>query len=294
MSRVSVIIPNLHSPVVGQTIASVRNQDSAVLREIIVVGQDRHGQVCSDDVVRFIRTPQPVTPAVARNMGARAARGELLAFIDADCLAADDWLVRLTEPYVDSGVTVVGGSVTFPADNYWTFSDNLATFHEYLPVTRRGTREILPSLNLSMYAATLAGVGWFDERYPFAAGEDADLSLRLRLGGHRLQFEPSAVVTHCPQRRSASALLVHAYRFGRYSPRVDARYWEALGVPRLFRHGWAILLAAPLLAADVIRRMVLNDGLGLRYVWAWPAVYLAKLAWCAGAAGSLWRRGAEK
>ena len=58
-------------------------------------------------------------------------------------------------------------------------------------------------------------------------------------------------------------------------------------MPKLLRKWWAMLLGAPLLAAEVIRRMVVTDGLGWRYVTAWPPVYIAKLAWCIGAARSL-------
>ena len=40
-----------------------------------------------------------VSPGEGRNIGARYARGKLLAFIDADCIAKDDWLYKLVTTY---------------------------------------------------------------------------------------------------------------------------------------------------------------------------------------------------
>jgi cellulose synthase/poly-beta-1,6-N-acetylglucosamine synthase-like glycosyltransferase len=285
---ISIIIPNLHSPVIGQTLASLRAQDFAGEFEVIVVGQDKPGRVTEDERTRFIRAPQPVAPAVARNLGIRAARGDVLAFLDADCTAAPDWLTRLSAPYADPEVAVVGGSVDFPDDNYWTLCDNVATFYEFLSTSVAGTRELLPSLNLSVRASVLREVGLFDERYPFPAGEDADLTTRLRLRDYVLHFEPRARVTHHPQRSRFSAVVRHAYNFGRYSVKVDPRYQAGLKVSGVLRHEWVVLLCAPALAASVTARVVLATG--WRYWTTWPVVFVAKWIWCFGAARTL-RRG---
>ena len=199
MIQASVIVPNLHSPIVGQTIQSLRCQDATLLREIIVVGQDRHHQIQEDALVRFLVTPQPVNPAVARNIGIRAARGDVLVFVDADCIAAPDWLARLAEHYADPQTTVVGGSVDFASDNYWTFSDNLATFHEYLPCTRRGTRAMLPSLNLSVRAAILDEVGGLRRALPLRRGR------RCRLHHAAASARPSSPVRAASRRDALSA-----------------------------------------------------------------------------------------
>ena len=45
--------------------------------------------------VKLIHLPQQTDPALARNIGAQQAQGEILAFIDADCVARSDWLHRL-------------------------------------------------------------------------------------------------------------------------------------------------------------------------------------------------------
>jgi len=122
----------------------------------------------------------------------------VLVFTDADCLARPDWLPVLAGRFADPAVNVVGGGIEFASHNYWTVSDNLSMFYEYLAIQPAGERRQLPSLNLAIRRRVFAEMGGFDERYPRAAGEDADLTIRLRKKGQRLHFEPRAVILHDP------------------------------------------------------------------------------------------------
>src|SRR5439155_503731 len=47
----------------------------------------------------------------ARNAGAEAARGEILVFIDADCIAKNDWLKILLSGYKDEKMAVIIGDI---------------------------------------------------------------------------------------------------------------------------------------------------------------------------------------
>ena len=129
----SVIVPNLHTPTVGETVRALEQQVYGHSQfEVIVVGMDKFGLVQESDVVHFDRSERPLSPAQARNRGARQARGEVLVFTDADCLPRPDWLAVLAERFADPQVTVVGGGVTFDRQNYWMFADNLSMFYDYL------------------------------------------------------------------------------------------------------------------------------------------------------------------
>lgn len=282
---VSIVIPNLHSPMVDQTVDSIRRQAvDPNLIEVLVVGQDRHGIVGNDALVTLVGTPLPEPPARARNIGLARAKGDIVAFVDADCIAAGDWLVHLLAAYTaDPERSVVGGAVGFTSDNYWTLADNLSTFYRFLPFGPPGERPHLPSLNFSARRTVLESVGGFDEDYPLPSGEDTDLSLRLRQAGHRLYFEPRAVVHHRPPRRSPGAMLHHARNFGRYTPRMRPDAGDLLGWPAVLRQPVVLLALSPVLAAGVTTRIFARPELR-RYWPAAPAVYLAKLAWCLGAA----------
>jgi GT2 family glycosyltransferase len=281
LPSISVIVPNLHSPTVARTVQSLCEQESAGDFEILVVGQDRFDQVHTGGQVRLIKTPKPVIQSMARNIGIRASKGEILAFIDSDCVAAPDWLYCLRWHYDNPQVMVVGGGVAISGGNYWTMADNVATFHEYLVSSPANPRPQLASLNLSVRRAALDDVGLFDESLPIA--EDVDLTSRLRLKGYQLYFDPTAQVTHLPQRRSLVSLLNHAYRFGRYSRKLDPRYRDLLEAPWFLRRAWSTAILSPLLAAGVLLRAVTVHGLPVRYWHTLPVVYIAKLAWCAGA-----------
>ncbi len=287
MPDVSIIIPNLHSPMIGETLASLERQSYQGAFEVIVVGQDRYGLVKEAEGIRHIVTPEPVGPAKARNIGIQAARGDILVFIDADCVASSDWLESLLAPYASENVSVVGGGVDFPQENFWTLCDNVATFHDYLTTNRPGERDLLPALNFSVRSRVLNEVGPFDERYPFAA-EDSDLTTRLRLKGYGLNFEPHAVVSHRPLGRSSPLpLLRRAFHAGRYSVKFDPRYRKRLKTPTWLYVWWLVILLSPLLAASVLFQIIVYNRSGLRFWRTFPMVYLSKCAWCFGAAEAL-------
>ena len=83
--KTSVVIPNLNSPTIDRTIASVRAQLPGV--EIVVIGRDEPKKLDGLDVV-FHESERVLNPAEARNRGIQFATGDFFLFIDADCEAA--------------------------------------------------------------------------------------------------------------------------------------------------------------------------------------------------------------
>jgi glycosyltransferase involved in cell wall biosynthesis len=281
----TVVIPNLHSLFIDQTLDSLGEQRYDLsLVEVIVVGQDEHDLVKENELVRFDRSPTPLAPAVARNRGIEQASGDVIAFLDADCLASPTWLAVLAERYRDSATHVVGGAVDFARDNYWSLADNVSMFHDYMVGSPEGERTQLPSLNLSARRQVFDEVGRFDERYPRPAGEDADLTIRMRKAGFTLHFEPRAVVHHHPPRHRPSDLVRHSFYQGRYSTKVDPRHAAQEGLPWFLRTRLGLVLGAPLLAGGVAWRIFAPRRDLWYYWWLLPAIYLSKVTWCVGAA----------
>ncbi len=277
----TIIIPNLHSPNIDRTLDSLRMQQYDLARvNVIVVGQDKYNLVHNDDLVHFDRSETPLAPAVARNRGMQQAKGDIWAFLDADCVAAPDWLAGLARRYQDPDVAVVGGGVAFPRRNYWALCDNLSWFHEVLHTLTAGTRAYLPSLNLSLRREVVDEVGGMDETYPRPAGEDTEWTTRMRLAGYTLYFEPRAVVHHHHLRNSSRRILEHAFYFGYNSVKVDARYMDTLKTPPVLRHSASLAMLSPLLAAGAALRVWRAAP---RYWYTLPVLYLSKLSWCAGA-----------
>jgi histidinol-phosphate phosphatase family protein len=122
-------------------------------------------------------------PAAARNLGWRHARTPWVSFLDDDVEPEIDWYATLLEDLAAVGPTVVGSqgvvTVPLPADrppNDWERST--AALEGALWITA----------DLTYRRSALAAVGGFDERFPRAYREDADLGLRVTAAGGHIEW----------------------------------------------------------------------------------------------------------
>lgn len=163
--------------------------------------------------VTRLAEPRPGGPA-ARNAGARAARGEILAFVDQDCVADRRWLERLVARFDDPAVEAAAGeTLTAPGDG---------AVPRYLARIRQNSAEeslrrplfpFAPLNNLAVRRERFERLGGLDETLPVS--DDADFSLRLiREAGVTIHYEPRAIVLHEP-RRTTGALFRQYRRYGR-------------------------------------------------------------------------------
>ena len=250
---VSVIIPNRDCALVGRTVEAVAAQRPAPL-EIVVVGTDAPGAVPRAESVRFIHTDEPLNAGEARNRGVEEARGELLAFTDADCAPRPGWLRRLSGAL--GRRPVVGGAVTFELDaNRWAVADNIASFHDLLAdrAAADDTTGPLGTLNLAARRDVWETVGPFDAA--LETSEDFDWVLRARAKGVATAFDPRALVEHAAVRSSRAELEGHAAWYGRHFPRFRARHPGVFDRGPTWRHRALFRAAAPLKARVQARRI---------------------------------------
>jgi GT2 family glycosyltransferase len=285
---ISVVIPNLHSPMIDRVVDALAQQTMrAQIADIVVVGQDRYGRIPA--WVRFVPTSRPLSAAATRNLGARQASGDYLLFLDADCIAAPDLVEQMLACH-QRGHAVVSGGITIETDTYWVLCDNILAFTPFLTSAPAGPREHVPSLNLSIARPLFERLGGFDERFGGAAGEDMDLSLRLREQGYVLYFEPRSRISHRPQRTTAGAVWQHLRTFGRLHCQVQRQHPTLSRSPltRMHRRWWGLLLAlAPLLALRDVLRLA-RQVPAVRQHWRLlPGLLWGKLGWYWGAAEKL-------
>ena len=163
----------------------------------------------------------PAGPAAARNRGADAAAGRILAFTDDDCEPRGDWLQALEQRLnSDSEVVIAGRAESLHPDNDWATASQLLTDHLHRWYNREPERgSFVTSNNLALTAATFHTLGGFDTSFPTAAAEDREFAERALRAGHRLVYLPGAVVGH-GHRLTARAFLRQHYGYGRGARRV--------------------------------------------------------------------------
>ena len=286
MARISIVIPSLNSLLIDQVVnAALEQVMPGYELEVLVVGRDEPGLVPALPQVTLIDTMAPVAPATARNIGIEQARGDIICFLDADCIPTFGWLKKLVAAY-NAGHPVVGGGVELEPAGYWGLCDDLLAFGPVISWTRPGTRETLPSLNLCCDRAILQRCGGFDELFRTPAGEDTDLCLRLRRDGYELYCEPRASVAHRHNRRTLRSVIRHLYAFGAVQRLLHERYPEMFARSRArnlaSRYPMLLWLAAPLLATIDSVTSLLRGSIPRRYWFAIPGLILAKSAWYIG------------
>lgn len=193
--------------------------------EIIIVGQDKYNLIQEGDRVKFIRTNYQANPAEAQNIGCQHAKGKVILFTDADCIADTNWIKKLMKHHKGC-LHVVGGSVNinFKGANFWNLSDNIACFYFQLRDRKKGmlSDATLGTLNFSISKDVFFKVEKFDETPKL--GQDVDLIARLKELGYGIYFEPNASVCHHTLRNSFKSLLNHAIRYGRFFTRLMEKH----------------------------------------------------------------------
>ena len=136
-------------------------------------------------------------PAAARNAGARAARGQFLAFTDDDCRPSPGWLTALDAALTVHPRSAVGGAVISSLKNpFSTASQLLVDFLYHYFARANPDGQFFVTANVAMPTDMFQELGGFDLTFPFAAAEDRDLCERWHEKGFALLYADAAVVWH--------------------------------------------------------------------------------------------------
>jgi glycosyltransferase involved in cell wall biosynthesis len=169
----------------------------------------------------------------ARNAGIRHARGDVIAFTDADCRVDPNWLTEIVPAVRGEDVGLVGGRVLAaqPSNYVARFGE---TIHDHERAITTSASPYVITANCAARKSTLEAVGGFDPAFPRA--QDADISFRVAGAGYRLVFLEGAVVYHRNE-RTLRALMVKGFQHGfaavrlfeRHPSLVHRRRWVDLG-----------------------------------------------------------------
>jgi HAD superfamily hydrolase (TIGR01662 family) len=186
MTGVSVVVPTVGRPSLQLLLTALARGRGPRPTEVVVV-DDRPGTTAPLVPVRSGLPPVRVLrtggrgPAAARNVGWRSVRTEWVAFLDDDVLPDPDWFERLAADLDELPTDVAGsqGRLTVPLP-----ADRRPTDWERSTAGLEGAAWI--TADMAYRREALASVGGFDERFPRAFREDADLAVRVKVSGGRL------------------------------------------------------------------------------------------------------------
>ena len=156
--------------------------------------------------------------AALRNRAAAEARGEVLAFVDADHEIDPHWVASAVEALASPDVAAVGALCFAPADGTW-----VQRMYDSFRVRPAGVLQVdwLGSGSLAVWREVFEKVGGFDSRLETC--EDVDFCQRLRRHGYGLWSDDRLRSVHLGDPRSLRALFFGELWRGRDNIKVSLR-----------------------------------------------------------------------
>lgn len=215
---VSVVICTRNRPdFLRNCLNALRHQVSMPL-EIVVVDNapstNETASVCAQfENVKYVREDR-IGLDIARNTGARATKGSVVAYTDDDTLPDPHWAYRISETFEKTNVVamtglVLAGSLKTEAEvifeKFWPFNRGFVHklfdhvfFNEKLP-EGAPVWEIGAGANMAFRREIFEDVGYFDERLDVGAAGcsgDSELWYRILANGFTIRYNPLAAVKH--------------------------------------------------------------------------------------------------
>lgn len=132
----------------------------------------------------------------ARNVGMRAATGEIIAYVDDDARPDPHWLMYLAQTFLNTSHVAVGGpNLASPDDGFVAEAVDASPGNPVHVLLTDELAEHIPGCNMAVRKASLEAIGGFDPQFR-VAGDDVDLCWRFQDRGWTIGFSPGAVVWH--------------------------------------------------------------------------------------------------
>ena len=180
---VAIVVPTIGRASLAELLGSLRADDAELLRRTSVV-DDRRDTTSPLDVPPEVHVLRSCGrgPAAARNVGWRAADATWIAFLDDDVHVPAGWAAALRSDLACAPDDVAGvqGRLVVPLPDDRAPTDRERNVHGL-------EHAAWPTADMTYRRDVLLAVGGFDERFPRAYREDADIALRVLDGGWRLR-----------------------------------------------------------------------------------------------------------
>jgi len=224
---VSVVVAS-HRPAMAPALlrSLLQQRQVGFSSELLIVTDYPNGELQKNyPQLHFIYTPDS-SISKKRNLGVSIARAPVVAFIDDDCIAAEDW--------VEKGVSWLAAHPAVAAVEGYTQIETTPGYspqstREYRRLEKRGFR----TNNMFIRTEAFRTVGGFDERFTVQR-EDIDLAFTLMERGYRIDYHRDIKVTHRFRHWEKWDLLKNCWN-RRFDPLLfrkhPKRYRDMFGIP---------------------------------------------------------------
>lgn len=278
----SVIVVSYNAKAtIQRCLSSLTGQTGGQKYEIIVV--DSSDDDTADVVaahypnVRLFTFSQRKYPGDARNFAIEKARGQIIGFVDSDCVAAANWVTAVTAAHQQED-PVLGGAVAHGSpESYVGWGYYFSEFFHWIPGTAAGPMDDIPTCTLSMKR-------WaFDAWGPYLEGtycSDSAFNWKMSQDGSKPMFTPAIEVAHLYE-KSLWQFIKHEVQHGRFFAKVRVSE-ECLSLrDRLYNAACAPV--RPFIWPIRIGRIVLKHrGYRKAFLSAVPVVFVGRAAWAWG------------
>ncbi len=279
--EIAVVVPTYRRPeALRRLLDALADQTLAPARWELVVVDDRSGDPAVDELLdrlpelvrapaRALRTPTNGGPAVARNVGWRAAEAPLVAFIDDDVVPGPAWLEAGLTAFDDPVLGVVQGrtsppegvvTTSLPAWSLWRRIEDAGPFFE--------------ACNIFYRRAALEQTAGFDEELAWW-GEDTTLGWQVLEAGWGRGFASGASAVHDVETRGLAWFVQNGWR-EHHVVALAARHpgyrREAFWQPWAFRRRDALFALAAVSAITALRWRPALVGVAPYLWWARPSL----------------------
>ncbi len=222
--KASVIIPAYNAErTMKQCLQALQKQTFKDFEAIVVDdgSTDRTPEIARGSSGVKLLQQKHAGPAVARNLGASKAKGDILVFLDSDCVASKNWLHEMLLPFNEKSVVGVQGEYENRQQQLVARFTHLEIEQRHEKMARQRFIDFMGSYSAAYRKSVFRQMKGFDTSFPMASGEDTDLSFRISKVGYKMVFNPKAVVFH-----------FHPVSLGKY---LKVKFFRAFWRTRVYR-----------------------------------------------------------
>ncbi len=192
-TKISIIIPCYneasHLPELFKAINNLKTDKT--LYEVIIVdngSSDRSVEIAKEHKIKVLIEPN-ANISTLRNIGANDAKGNVFAFLDADCLPLANWLNEVLKYDDQEDVGMFGSIPLCPEDGTWVEK-------AWFSLSPKGATEVgfLCTANMIIPKKVFNQVNGFDDS--LTTGEDYDICQRIIRAGYKLIHDEGIAITH--------------------------------------------------------------------------------------------------